>query len=182
MQSSILTEPRMALECWNKVVDQIYGMARDVPWLREECGLILFETIKSSDSKPGFRQCAQELILRLVSNQLVNTPEGVAIWLAVQALHEPVLPEDVWHKKNPLARKERARLAKILKEDFRASTNNDNNKDEHIKSTAASPNPIFAWSIVLSEMLQRDENHRSEEKKLAKSEFPQFWIDTVDSK
>lgn len=179
MQSSILTEPELALECWNKILDQIYGMARDVPWLREECGLVLVETIKGSDSKPEFQECAQELIQRLVSNQLVNTPEGVAIWLTVQAHYELVLPDDVWHKKDPLAKKERTRLAKILKEDFRNAS--DNGNAENIKSAAANPNPIFAWGVVLSEMLQRDERLKDDGKDSVKPEFPQFWIDTVDS-
>jgi DNA polymerase phi len=179
MQSSILTEPELDLERWNKVLDQIYGMARDVPWLREECGLVLVETIKSSESKPEFQKCAQELIQRLVANQLVNTPEGVAIWLTVQPKYASILPEDVWHKKDPLAKKERTRLAKIMKEDFRTVA--DNGKEDNIKSAAANPNPIFAWSVVLSEMLQRDERLKDEGKDSVKAEFPQFWIDTVDS-
>jgi DNA polymerase phi len=179
MQSSILTEPELDLERWNKVLDQIYGMARDVPWLREECGLVLVETIKSSESKPEFQKCAQELIQRLVANQLVNTPEGVAIWLTVQPKYASILPVDVWHKKDPLAKKERTRLAKIMKEDFR--TEADNGKEDNIKSAAANPNPIFAWSVVLSEMLQRDERLKDEGKDSVKAEFPQFWIDTVDS-
>ncbi|KAF2711450.1 hypothetical protein K504DRAFT_465207 [Pleomassaria siparia CBS 279.74] len=177
MQSSILTEPELAMECWNRALDQIYGMARDVPWLREECGLVLVETLKSSDSKPEFQKCAQEVIERLVANSLVNTPEGVAIWLTVQTHYESVLPEGVWHKKDPLAKKERTRLAKILKEDFRVAP--DNAKEENIKSSAVNPNPIFAWNVVLSEILQRDE--KNDGKESAKSEFPQFWMDVVDS-
>jgi DNA polymerase phi len=181
MQSSILTEPELDLECWNKVLDQIYGMARDVPWLREECGLVLVETIKNADSKLEFQKCAQGLIQRLVANQLVNTPEGVAIWLTVQANYASVLPEDVWHKKDPLAKKERVRLAKIMKEDFRTAADNGKEAGDNIKSAAINPNPIFAWSVVLSEMLQRDEKVKDEGKEAAKAEFPQFWIDTVDS-
>jgi len=179
MQSSVILEPELSLECWKKILDHMYGMARDIPWLREECGLIIVESVKSLNSRPEFQKCAQELIQRLASHQLVNTPEGVAIWLTVQAHYEQVLPEHVWSNKDPLSKKERTRLAKILKEDFHNSS--DNGKDENIKSAAANPNPIFAWGVVLSEMLRRDESLKDNRKDSLKTEFPQFWIDTVDS-
>lgn len=106
---------------------------------------------------------------RLIAFKLTNTPEGVAVWLTVRAQWPDVLPANIWHDQDPLSKKERTRLAKILKEDFR--TMSENSGDENIKSAAANPNPIFAWNTVLSEVLQREEK-----------EFPQFWLDTVDSK
>ncbi|KAF2478113.1 uncharacterized protein BDR25DRAFT_207690 [Lindgomyces ingoldianus] len=180
IQSSILIEPELSLECWNTVLDRIFGMARDIPWLREECGMILCEAVKSFRSKPAPEQCIQELMQRLASFQLLNTPEGVAIWLTVQvAFPEVVLSEHVWHKKDPLSKRERSRLAKILKEDFgnmlEAGTGGT------IKSAAANPNPLFAWDVVLAEVLERDERQRSRNDHTSKLQFPQFWIDTVDS-
>jgi DNA polymerase phi len=76
MQSGILLEPSLSLDCWSKVLDHIYGMARKVPWLREECGLIVVEAIKNLGSKEDFRSCAQEAVQRLVSSGLANTPGG----------------------------------------------------------------------------------------------------------
>jgi hypothetical protein len=49
-----------------------------------------------------------------------------------------------------------------------------------LKTAGASPNPTFVWNLVLSEMLRRDEQSRSDSKDSAKAEFPQFWIDIVD--
>ncbi|KAF2271678.1 uncharacterized protein EI97DRAFT_387372 [Westerdykella ornata] len=178
MQSKILIEPELHLDAWKKVLDHIYTMARDIPWLREECGLVVVDAVKSLGSQASFRDCAREGIERLISFNLAKTPEGVAIWLTVKAQFEDVLPENVWNDKDPLSKSERTQLARILKEDFRSAT--ENGKNGNIKSGSANPNPIFAWDLVLSETLRRD-LAKSQSKHGAKSEFPQFWLDTVDN-
>ena len=153
-------------------------MARDIPWLREECGLILYEL--ASDPKSPV-QVLEGMLERLSASKLLNTPEGVAVWLAIRAnFPGTILPPGVWQDKDPLSRKERGRLAKILKEDFR-STSEDGTTDS-IKTAAANPNPIFAWDVVLNEILSRDAAQKLEKKDHSKSEFVQFWIDAVDSK
>jgi hypothetical protein len=155
-------------------------MARDIPWLREECGLILVDAVRSLVSLPKTRQCAEALVQRLISFHLASTPEGVAIWLILRTHFEDVLPKGVWNDQDPLSKKERARLAKVLKEDFRNSS--ENGESENIKTAAANPNPIFAWDMVFSEILRRDESNKRGKKETAKAELPQFWLDTVDSK
>jgi DNA polymerase phi len=180
MQSSILIEPKLSMECWNKLLDHICGMARDVPWLREECGMVLVEAVRSLNGQPKLQKCAEETVQRLSTFKLVSTPQGVAVWLTVQASFENVLPEGVWHQKDPLSKKERSRLAKLLKEDFHVEA--ENGKDEAIKTSAANQNPTFAWDLVLSEILRRDGHVKDGSKEPSKIEFPQFWIDTVDSR
>lgn len=179
MQSTIVIEPELSMECWNQLLDHIYGMARDIPWLREECGLVLVEAVKSLKAQPQFEQCAEEAIKRLTPFKLVSTPQGVAVWLTVRTSFEKVLPDGVWHQKDPLSRKERSRLAKLMKEDFHV--NSENAKDETIKSAAANPNPTFAWNLVFGEILRRDEESKGSAKEPAKPEFTQLWIDLVDS-
>ncbi|KAF2625190.1 hypothetical protein BU25DRAFT_412994 [Macroventuria anomochaeta] len=179
MQSSIVIEPELSMECWNQLLDRIYGMARDIPWLREECGMVLVEALKSLKAQPQFEQCAEEAIKDLTPFKLVSTPQGVAVWLTVRASYESVLPEGVWHQKDPLSRKERSRLAKLMKEDFHVDS--ENTKDETIKSAAANPNPTFAWNSVFGEILRRDEESKGSAKEPPKAEFPQLWIDIVDN-
>lgn len=180
MQSTIVTEPKLSMECWNKLLDRICGMARDIPWLREECGLVLVEAVKSLKAQPQLEQCAEETVKRLNPFKLVSTPQGVAVWLTVQTSYENVLPEGVWHQKDPLSKKERSRLAKLMKEDFHVDS--ENAKDETIKSAAANPNPTFAWNLVFGEILRRDESKsKSEHGEPVKAEFPQLWVDIVDS-
>ena len=180
MQSSIVIEPELSIECWNKLLDKIYEMARDIPWLREECGMVLVEAVKSLKAQSQFEHCAEEAIKRLTPFKLVSTPQGVAVWLTVRSSYEKVLPEGVWHQKDPLSKKERPRLAKLLKEDFHVDS--EHTKDEAIKSAAANPNPTFAWDLVFGEILCRDEESKDIAKEPPKPEFPQLWIDIVDSK
>lgn len=180
MQSSILVKPELSLESWNELLDRIYGMARDVPWLREECGLVLVEAIRTLESKPEYEPGAKELARRLTSFNLVNSPEGVAIWLAMRTKFEAVLPANTWHQNDPLSKKERTRLAKILKENFHASP--VQGEPDPVKSAAANPNPSFAWDVILSKLLYSDSGAKEDRKEVSKSEFSQFWADTVDGK
>lgn len=180
LQSSIVITPEPSMECWNKLLDHIYGMARDVPWLREECGMVLIEAAKSLRGESRYQECAREMIDRLNAFKLVSTPEGVAIWLTVRADYEKVLPEGVWQSKDPLSKKERTRLAKILKENYQGAQI-DGDKDM-LKTAAASPNPTFAWNLVLAEILRRDDAAKSDAKDSSKADFPQFWVDIVDSR
>ncbi|KAF2031109.1 hypothetical protein EK21DRAFT_64168 [Setomelanomma holmii] len=179
LQSSIVIEPELSMECWNQLLDHIYGMARDVPWLREECGMVLVEAAKSLQGQAKHQACAKAMIGRLGDVKLVSTPEGVAIWLTVKADYEDVLPEGVWHGKDPLSRKDRSRLAKILKENYQGRS--ENGDSENIKTAAASPNPTFAWNLVIGEILQRDAHDKSARKDATKADFHGFWLDVVDN-
>ncbi|KAH4993177.1 hypothetical protein HBI42_097950 [Parastagonospora nodorum] len=179
LQSSIVIEPELSMVCWNKLLDHIYGMARDVPWLREECGMVLVEAAKSLRGRKEYEECAKEMIGRLSAFKLTSIPEAVAIWLTVQVDYGDVLPDGVWHSKDPLSKKERPRLAKILKENYQGAQ--EDGSGEPVKSGVASPNPTFAWNLVLSEILRRDGQITGAKQESSKTEFPQFWIDTVDS-
>lgn len=180
LQSSIVVEPKVSMDCWTELLDNIYGMARDIPWLREECGLILVEAVRSLQGQSQYEECAKEMIACLGRYKLVSTPFGVAIWLTVRAHYNNALPDGVWHKKDPLSKKERSRLAKILKEDHQGA--GENGSDEAIKTAAAGQNPTFVWDLVLNEILSKDEQKREDGEDPTKPEFPQFWLDTVDSK
>ena len=177
MQSSILIEPEVSLDCWNNLLDRVYKMARDIPWLREECGMVLVEAVRSLRGQPQYQKCVEELLERLNSFQLIATPEGVAVWLTVKESYPDALPEGVWHSKDPLSKKERSRLAKILKEDFNKSESEEGKK-EAAKTGTTNPNPSFTWDLAFAEILRRD--LAAKEDAQNKPEFPQFWIDTVD--
>jgi hypothetical protein len=68
-------------------------------------------------------------------------------------------------------------LAKILKEDFRTSAEDEQHED--IKSAAASHNPSFAWDLLIAKVLDMD-MAKGDRTDADKSEFAQFWLDTVD--
>ncbi|KAH9861765.1 hypothetical protein J1614_011518 [Plenodomus biglobosus] len=179
MQSKIVIQPKLLLECWTQLLDHVCGMARDIPWLREECGMVLVEALRSLEAQAQYQKCAEEVLSRLSAFKLMSTPEGVAIWLTVQTSYEDALPQGIWHDKDPLSKKERSRLAKILKENFQNEVEKGATETTKSASASASPNPSFTWDLVLAEMLRRDEVGRIDAQE--KSEFPQFWIDIVDS-
>lgn len=180
LQSFIVINPDLSMECWSQLLDHIYGMARDIPWLREECGMVLVEAAKSLQGQAQYENCAKEMISRLGTFKLVSTPEGVAIWLTVQSSYGQVLPEGIWHAKDPLSKQERTRLARILKESYQGVQ--EDGSSDAVKTAAANPNPTFVWNMVLNEILSRDKQSGLGKQESPKVTFPQFWLDTVDSR
>ncbi|OCL14037.1 hypothetical protein AOQ84DRAFT_429109 [Glonium stellatum] len=180
MQSSILIQQDASLECWTKVLDHVYKLARDIPWLREECGLILCDAIKSLDPKGTPKSYVREIVQRLSSYNIAKTPEGIAIWLTILSVFsEDVLPDDIWRKKDPLCTKERRVLANVMRENF---TNVSDNEDsgKMIKSGSAHSNPSFAWDVVLATIMERTGNRKGGLQHAEQSDFSKFWVDVVD--
>ncbi|KAF2808043.1 uncharacterized protein BDZ99DRAFT_536019 [Mytilinidion resinicola] len=172
LESTILVQPSVPLECWNNLLDRIYELARDKPWLREECGSVLCGTVRNLQSIKGNTKHIEEIIGRLSTYNLAKTPEGIAIWLVTRSLFsQDVLPEDIWRKKDPLCTKERRVLANVLKENFvNVSDSKPKSDSKNVKGGSAHSRPSFAWHFVLQEMLGRE----------SKSDFAKFWIDVVD--
>ncbi len=178
IQSSIVFEPVFSLECWNLLLDLICGMAHDIPWLREECGMVLVESVQNLKASIKSQNCIGDVVKHLSTRKLLYTPAGVGVWLTIQKNYEDVLPEGIWHENDPLSKKERLRLAKILKENFHDGV--EKGASTATKTASANPNPSFAWDLALFEVLRRDEQSRSMGK--SKLKFPQLWIDIVDGK
>ncbi|KAJ4346609.1 DNA-directed DNA polymerase [Didymosphaeria variabile] len=179
LQSSILIEPKLATNSWNELLDLIYGMARDTPWLREECALVLVQTIETLPNEAKLEPCVQALSERLVSFKLADTPEGIAIWLALQEQHASSLPTNVWHDNDPLSMKNRPKLAKVLKGDLQSSLSS--NEPDAVKSAATNANPQFAWNTLLSKVLQLDSESKAARTDASKSQFGQLWLSIVDA-
>jgi exonuclease V gamma subunit len=170
LESSVLVQPSVPLECWNSILDHVYELARDKPWLREECGSTICGTVGNLRSIEGNTKYTEEIVGRLSTYNLAKTPEGVAIWLVTRStFSEDVLPEGVWRKKDPLCTKERRVLANVLKENF-VNVADSNPDSKNVKGGSAHSKPSFAWHFVLREMLDREN----------KSDFAKFWIDVVD--
>ncbi|KAL5392734.1 hypothetical protein DPSP01_000435 [Paraphaeosphaeria sporulosa] len=179
LQSSILIEPELAMDSWNELLDLIYGMARDTPWLREECALVLVQTIETLPVKAKIEPCVRAISERLVSYKIANTPEGIAIWLALQEQYASTLPANVWHDNDPISMKNRPKLAKVLKGDIQSSLGSD--ESEAVKSSATNANPQFAWNTLLSKVLQMDSESKAARTDASKSQFGQLWLSIVDA-
>jgi DNA polymerase phi len=175
LKSSLLTDSTAArTEDWEKFLEMASEQARSGPWLREECGSMLCEFVTaSSKAEPLQEKFVLKIIENYSTNGLLQTAEGVALWLTVQeAFPELKLPKDVWHKRDPLHSKERSRLARVLCDPDSGKDLNTEQKKK-FKSGTWKPQPNFAWRVVMQHAF---------EKFPSSSKLKQFCIEILDSR
>ncbi|KAF2835188.1 hypothetical protein M501DRAFT_1020180 [Patellaria atrata CBS 101060] len=175
MLSSIVVD----VSSFIKILDQMYENALKHPWIRQESGKVLCETLETL----GFDQVefATEIVRRL--DKLAKTPEGVAIWLTARSKFPRIqFPEKVWRRNDPLYYKERSNLGNILKENFKDTSNVTEVNARKLQSGAAKPTMNFSWEVVIRNVIQNDEadgvpedGHPPED-----SKFHGFWTEVVD--
>lgn len=168
MKSSILLQPDVPFDNWVKLLTSIFELSSVKPWLREECGYILFNAIAFISSKKVDAKYIEEILSGVCQHNLVKTPEGVAIWLA--ALDSPVklkIPSGMWQHGSPIHVKERATLSKIMK----GSSDPKAESSESQKTGVWNPKLHFAWEIILPKMYAQDAGS-----------FADIWTEVVDSK
>lgn len=172
------------LPLWSQVVGIIVELAKRKSWLREECGWILFQAVQGSGANHLSSEHVQVVIDSIHENGLMETPEAVAIWIITSENYSAVnFPRKLWKHQNPLHRKEKSRLANILKE---APTFN-HDESEHASKLSQkgswSPKLHFAWGVILDRLVK---SPLSDDKSLIKSKkklnFPDFWDECVDRK
>lgn len=162
LQSNVAHISGVTDEEWTDFVRTVADLACQKAWLMTECGAMLYEYLETSEGKRLTQQRARSVVDALQQKRVLQTPEGVAIWLSLADGFAEVLPVGVWHKKDPLAPKERLTLKKVLHVN---STDNDGSK-----SGTRQSQPSFAWRIILSNASNRDRS----------DDFGHFWSDIVD--
>ena len=162
-------------------MDSVYTLAKKKPWLREECGWIIFEAtqlLASQTADPGY---AQLVIDQLHANGLAKTPEGVAIWLAVQSAFPTVkLPKGIWHGDTPLHTMEARGLAKVLKE-VSHSKESENSGERGNERGMWCSNLHFAWDVVLADFFRTEPPIPDQPKASKQLNFVDFCTEVVDS-
>jgi DNA polymerase phi len=171
-------------EYWPNILDEIFKLAREIPWLREECGMMMCEFVNNSiPLETENFAFVKEILVKLESHKLSKTPEGVALWLSVQSRFPDVeTPDDVWKKGDPLCTKERSRLSEtmrqsveqepVVQDEDRTKGKKQNKKEPKVKTGTWQHKPNFAWDVVLQEAIKQ---------KPKASRFKQFWIEIIDS-
>lgn len=114
----------------------------------------------------------------------MESPEGVAIWIAILENHSTIkFPSKLWKHENPLHRKEKARLAKIMRE---APPSNHDERGHDSKTSQKgtwSSKLHFAWEVILDRLLKSpSSNGKSLTKSKDELNFPDFWDECVDRK
>lgn len=179
IKSSVIFQPHASEETWSRVLDIIYEIAKKKPWLREECGWVLYGTSQTLKDGHHDTRFAQAIIDMLQQNGLTKTPEGIAIWLKIQAdFPEVQFPVGVWPDANPLHRKKVPKLAKILKE-APPSTDTDEANGTVLQKGNWTSRIHFVWNVILAKLT--DNSHANGSGSKSKTVALQdFWHQAVD--
>ena len=165
-----------------RLLTNAFKLARDVPWIRQECGMMLCDFIQNLEpSEQGAVTYADAILEELVASGLAKTPEGVAIWLTVRSKDLKVsFPAHTWHRNDPLCSKERQTLAAALKEKSQGS-DSDANPTHLVKSGTWQANVNFAWLTVLDALLLRCSGDDDAPDSADVDRFRKSWIEIVDN-
>ncbi|KAB8346321.1 hypothetical protein FH972_023365 [Carpinus fangiana] len=148
------------------VADRIFGIYSQVPWLREECGVVLAEALQSDDDSN--QSLVRGIIESMIEAKAARSPEGIVLWLAARANQPDVkLPKDIWHHRDPLNKKELNSVFKIIGQNTLEATEGKGS-DSQLGTRRRSPH--FAWSTVLRYI------HNQDDAKL----YERYWLETFD--
>lgn len=162
-------------------MDLVFDLAKKKPWIREECGWIVYRCIYELSAQKADAKFVETALERLCSNDLAKTPEGVSIWLAAKELFPSVsFPSKVWKHDDPLDARERNSLTKVMKE----SSSSDSEDGNAAKSSGVWNSKLhFAWEAVISKFSAAPAKEKSKSKGDGSSRlsFIDFWTEVVDS-
>lgn len=176
IKSGVLFHRSVDNRYWSKILDLLFELAKKKVWLREECGWILYNAIQSLDKDGHPSNYVQLIVDKLQANDLITTPEGVAIWIGTMLNFPKVkLSRGVWHKQNPLHQKEKAKLARILNGASSASPDQGVDISKFSGQGAWTPKLHFAWEVILGRVLGTHSARSSKELGLA-----ELWNECVD--
>lgn len=176
IKSGVLFHSSIDNHYWSEILDLLFELAKKKVWLREECGWILYNAIQSLDKDSHPSVYVQLIVDKLQGNDLSTTPEGVAIWIGTMLRFPKVkLSRGVWHKENPLHRKEKTKLAKILKGASSTSPNQGGDIQKVSRQGAWTPKLHFAWEVILDRVLRTQSARSSKELGLA-----DLWNECID--
>lgn len=178
-KSSVLFQSSVPFSEWTKVLDLVFELAQKKPWLREECGWIIYRCVYDLSSRKMDPKYVEAAVERLCSHDLARSPEGVAIWLAAKEMFPTAsFPSKVWKHDDPLDPKERNSLAKVMKESS-AEQSEGENKGNNKFSGVWNSKLHFAWDAVLSRT--SDADAKSKSSKHSRLSFVDFWVEVVDN-
>ena len=166
---------------WQQLLDLIIDLFKEKPWIREQCGFVLYNAIRTL--RNDHDDFAQTLIDKLHESHLCKTPEGLAVWIAAQTECPSLLfPKGVWHQDSPLNAKETLVVSKVLREGTCIQVDRD---DESGAPTQSEYQPNwsnkvhFAWNVIFSCLIHR--NPTQQVKTGTPTTYPEFWRECVDS-
>ncbi|KAL2870992.1 DNA-directed DNA polymerase POL5 [Aspergillus lucknowensis] len=182
IKSGILFSPKSLIPEWTKVLELVFELAKKKPWVREECGWIIYRAIYDLSAQKADTQVVEVALEKLCSGDLTRTPEGVAIWVAAKDCFPGIgFPGKVWKHDDPLDSKERTQLAKVMKE---SSTSESSGEAEGGAKVSGVWNSKlhFAWDAVVKTLSSVPTKEASKIKASSnRLSFSDFWAEVVDN-
>lgn len=171
LQSQALFVPNGEIEAVTKIAEALCEISRKEKSLRQECGHVLFEAVRSLGVHAERDQpYAQAILGKVVEAGLAKTPEGVAIWIETAANFTSLkLPKDVWKHKDPLHKKELQTTFSILKQNLMIDPNEAEGAGKS-QLGARQYRAHFTFSAILSHLKLRGDIALAE----------RFWKDVFD--
>ncbi|CAG8921693.1 unnamed protein product [Penicillium salamii] len=178
IKSSVLFQSTVPFEHWTQVIDLVFELAQKKPWIREECGWIIYQCVYDLAARKMDSKYVEAALERLCSHDLARSPEGISIWLAAKDMFpEATFPSKVWKHDDPLDTKERSGLSKIMKESGAGASESENKTNAAKSSGVWNSKLHFAWDAVLS----RTSVESKEKSKKSRMSFADFWTEVVDN-
>ena len=182
IKSAIIFQPSVPCAGWTHLVSLVFDLAKKKPWIREECGWIIYRCVYDLSAKQADGKFVQAALEQLSANDLVRTPEGISIWLACEDLFPSAMLPKFWKYDDPLDSSESGTLAKIMKESSLGQESNENEKHRNNNKSSGVWNPKlhFAWDAVLTRL--SDGTKKEKSKSSRRLSFEDFWKEVVDGK
>lgn len=176
-------------EDWTRLLSLVFNLANKKPWLREECGYIVFYAVRDIAAQKKDTKYVNAALSALCQHSLAKTPEGIAIWLAAtdSSLDSVEFPPNVWHDNNPFHSREKSALAKVMKESSEPNSGDGAENLNKQKSGVWNPKLHFAWDLILAQLYilpggQNKKTKKGKNEKATHVTFNEFWTEVVDSK
>ncbi|MCJ1309595.1 DNA-directed DNA polymerase [Agyrium rufum] len=177
-------------DLWAKVLDNIFSLAKQKSFLREEAGFVLCSALDVLKTHPDGSDYANTLLRKSQQVGLGRTPEGVAIWLKASSFRPKLeLPKDVWDP-HPLDQRNLSLLGHVLFDTVPSEPSETFGSGKVKQRGTWTPRLHFVWDAVLPIIIDEDKRRKEstmnghKSKKKHKSNLPtfqEFWHEVIDT-
>lgn len=153
-------------KAWQIVFEKLMDLSKKKPWIREECGYVIAESLAQMD-----KTTAEQILQKFQDEGLATTPEGVGIWITAKKLFEDIkFPSKPWGKSGEPGDNLQL-LARTLKE---SSKSDDSKNGTQVKQTGNWNAQLhWVWAILLDRFLRNAQSGVDQN-------FKHFWKTAVD--
>ena len=170
------------IDRFKAVLNAIFDDHDDLPWLHEQVGSIVDQTLSVLKDDQAPSEWFAAIIDVLVQHNRIKTPLGIAIWLKlVWTAPSTKLPKHIWYKQDPLCSKALQDTIQIMKRSGRAGT--DEQQPDRRKNTTGARQtiPSFVWDVIITFFLRNyavpgPHDHSAQ----VSRQFSDFWTGAVD--